>query len=96
MSGQFKIGEIVVGQNFTVTTKYNGMEAEIIGGLEFRRARTSHGKLERGSMYRVQWADGKITSQFPHELRRKKPPKREIDTVVAWSDCAWRPAGVPA
>jgi hypothetical protein len=96
MSEQFKVGEIVIGQNHVYHTHHNGMEAEIIGALEMRRCIRLGGVVEMKLAYEVRWADGDVLFQVPHTLRRKQPPKREIDTVVSWKNCAWQPTGVPA
>lgn len=89
----FKVGDIAVGQNFNIDVHRNGMVCTVVGPLEFREAANNHdGKVTTGLRYRVQWADGVVTVQEPHFLRRQAPPQREIDTVVSWSDCAWKPS----
>lgn len=78
MSGQFKVGEVLVGQNFIHMPSYNGMECVVLAGLQMRRG---FGMATReplfGQMYRVQWANGYISSQFPRNLRRKQSPAGE-------------------
>lgn len=96
MSGVFKVGEIVVGQNHVYDTEYNGMEGQIVEGLETRRWVTERGEHGKGFVYVVEWATGERCATEPKNIRRKPPHKREIDTVVSWDICAWRPVGVPA
>lgn len=91
MNPSFKIGAICIGQNFVQFPERNGMECEIIGELKERRGRGPTGKLFAALSYRVHWADGKVYAVRPRNLRLKKPPVREIDTVVSWETCAWRP-----
>lgn len=92
-NAQFKVGDICVGQNFTNAVARNGMECTIIGGLEWRTWQDG-GSSGVDMLYLVEWDDGEISGQPHYQLRRKQPPKREIDTVVAWGDCAWRPTAV--
>lgn len=96
MSAQFKVGDICVGQNLIYCPEINGMECTIVEGLEMRKWVLDNGEKGESLTYVVIWSDGERTAQAPHELRRKQPPKREIDTVVSWKNCAWQPAGVPA
>lgn len=81
----FKVGEIVVGQNITSQPEYNGMEAEIIGGLEPRRChRNATGEVLGTVMtYAVRWANGLVTAQEPHKLRRRKPPTTGEESIMA-------------
>lgn len=69
----FKVGDVCVGQNLTKDPAYNGVECVIIGALSLRNLRTTGWCLA----YRVEWVDGEITSQRQHELRLKKPPKKQ-------------------
>jgi hypothetical protein len=84
MSEQFKVGEVVIGQNFVFSTHRNGMEAEIIGGLSEREG-WDEVTLEyyASTCYEVLWADGRITIQEPHYLRRRKPPTTGEESVLA-------------
>lgn len=80
----FKVGEIVIGQNFILATSRNGMEAEIIGALEMRQwIIRDTGRMGESVAYKVRWADGEITSQEPPYLRRKKPPTTGEDAIMA-------------
>jgi hypothetical protein len=99
MSEQFKVGDIAVGIGFTTApnTNLNGMECEIIGPLQVRCVKLIPEGLDAYKLcYHVRWADGKETAAHPRNLRRKQPPKsaREIDTLVSWEDCAWKPMHV--
>lgn len=76
MNEQFKLKDICIGQHLHPKSKYNGAECEIIGGLEMRGFLRVHtGEYDEAVCYKVQWADGYVTSQYPHQLRRK-PPKQ--------------------
>lgn len=68
----FKVGEVLVGQNITKMPQYNGAECVVIEGLKKRR----HYCGEVFS-YKVQWADGFIICVWPGHLRRKQPPAGE-------------------
>jgi len=75
MSGQFKVGDICIGQNFIHHTEKNGMECEIIEKLAARLVYCRRtGEFEFGEHYGVRWADGEETYQEPSQLRRKQPP----------------------
>lgn len=99
----FKIGEILIGQNLIFETQCNGMECEIIGGLSLRRWENRATKeIGMSPLYLVRWADGIISAQAPHELRRRKPPpsdSHERTYMQKWRDMAGKapqPVGVPA
>ena len=91
---EFQVRDVVVGQNFLVSTHYNGMEGEIIGGLAMRIMGTRNGvpcEPHSGMRYRVRWANGDITAQKPQYLRKKKYDGNEI---VSWDECIWQPETV--
>lgn len=91
----FKIGEICVGHGLVIYPEYNGVECEIIlsirphSGINWRTGNASH-----GMHYQVKFSDGSIQNIREINLRRRRPPSREIDTVVSWSDCMWKPSEV--
>jgi hypothetical protein len=91
MNYVFKVGEICIGQNFLTNTECNGMEREIIGGLELREWMTPDGRKGMDMSYMVRWADGHECSQIGYNLRPKRPPKRAIDEVVSWETVGWMP-----
>jgi hypothetical protein len=87
MSAQFKVGDICVGQNFVVSKKRNGMECEVIGGLEWRRSINVTSLIERDILcYMVRWADGGETCQAPIFLRYKNPPATGEQSILALFD----------
>lgn len=96
MSEQFKVGEIAIIQNSINYPQLDGEEVEILAGLELREA-LIQGEVVKAECYLViligkLGPDGhSIFHSMPHQLRRKRPPRREIDTTVSWSECAWEP-----
>lgn len=86
-SEQFDIGEIAT----VVAVKYHpenvGHEVEIVDGLAWRQARNDRKVY---LCYRVRHQDGRVFLCEPHELRKKRPPREDLQ-VVRWSECPWRP-----
>jgi hypothetical protein len=83
MSEQFKVNEIVIGQNFIVDTQFNGMEAIIIGGLEMRPwSYEDTGESGESLAYEVEWENGEVTVQEPFTLRRKPPTTGEASVLA--------------
>jgi hypothetical protein len=81
MSKQFKVGTIVIGQNFIYKVECNGMEGEIDAPLAIRTAINPLGELETSLCYGVRWANGHIGWVSPPNLRRK-PPQQDL---TAWA-----------
>jgi ribosomal protein L21E len=88
----FKVGEIVILKCDPTFTdpgleKYDGEEGEVTGpyGIYF----FADGSSEL--CYKITMRDGEEVLCKPHELRRRPPKTREIDEVVSWGDCAWKP-----
>lgn len=74
----FKMGEIVIAQQFETFPEYNGQECTIIGELEPRILVKDDMTTEDGVwIYRVQFADGMRLGPRPHQLRRRPQPKVE-------------------
>lgn len=100
MTQQFKVGEICIGQYFVIDTELNGMECEIIGGLENAVGIDRLRRIHMGPAYLVRWANAEVSSVYPHNLRRK-PPKQSTDAwatemVKQVTKPAHQPEGVPA
>lgn len=79
-----KVGDICIGQNLVNRPSYNGVECEIIGGLELRNISyhsEEPNKFKRVG-YAVKWQDGSISSQTIHHLRRKSLPGSTADERV--------------
>ena len=74
---EFKLGEIVVGQNFVISTHKNGMEGTIIGPLAKCEAiEKGTGRTSTHYRYEVEWANGDTTYQRPKYLRKLPPPQK--------------------
>ena len=101
MSGQFKVGDVVVGRGFRINTKYNDMEGVVIEGLAGRSG-TNFTTLETwtSNCYIVKWKNGHTAQANPENLRLKRPPSTdESESHQAMLDCierAKRGAGVTA
>lgn len=95
MSKTFKVGDVAIIQNLLYWPELNGQEVEILRELEERAWRCDKSGYEGFSLcYVVLWPNGEITAQKPHELRLKKPPRREQDEVVSWESVGWMPMDV--
>ena len=77
MEGErFEVGEIAIGRNLVYDPACNGMECLILSPLisrtlcEWRSAQYVGLKL----CYKVRWANGEISHQQPHELRKRPQP----------------------
>ena len=86
---KFKVGEIVIGQNFIRQLYRNSAECEIIGGLQTRTSTiTGTTEVTIGMKYKVKWSDGTITCQ-PEMYLKKKPPEEasweEIQKSTGWN-----------
>lgn len=82
----YKVGEIVIGQNFQNSTHLNGVECQIVKGLDFAfdcYSLATGRNLGPSSFYEVQWPDGSIIPVRPQNLRRKQPPTGE-EKVLAF------------
>ena len=78
---KFNFHEIAVGQNFIKDIQWNGMECEIIGGLQEREAfYLMASEAHKVLSYKVKWMDGSISIQPEHNLKKKKPPQEQLKT----------------
>ena len=75
MSALFKVGEMVIGQNFVDYPEYNGEELQIVGMLAFRYGTDAiTGAHVKGFCYQVLDSQGVIFQCGAFNLRRRKPP----------------------
>lgn len=79
MKGQFKVGEVCIGQNFLPPLEYNGMECVIVEALAVVDCycAVTGDVLPAEPRYCVQWSNGKVWAVKPMYLRRKQPPAGE-------------------
>lgn len=91
MNDTFKIGDIAIIKMANQHDRYNGEECTIIGDLKVRSVRV-FGQTFRATCYRVA-IDGKEFMVMPQQLSRRPPHGRgDLDRVVPWSACPWRPS----
>ena len=90
-SQTFQVGEVVIF--IRPGSRFHGGECVIVSGLAVRSGYDPLIKANRTSLcYRVRHqGQTYVNRALPAWLRKKKPPAREIDRVVAWKDCAWHP-----
>ena len=102
MSETFKVGEIAI--YVRPGSPFYGREVEVLSGLLEAEDVVNDlliGEKVKcsGKVYRITdlypMTKGIMTS-LPEWLRKKKPPQREIDQLVSWDDCVWRPERVHA
>ena len=92
MNDAFKLGDIATIKLAHQHDQYNGEECTIIGNLKVREVR-AFGRIFKATCYRIA-IDGKEFVVLPQQLTRRTPsPGRgDMDRVVPWSDCPWRPS----
>lgn len=77
----FKVGEIAILQNSDYFTEYNGVECEILKGLNVHKIQ--HMDMMKKShrlSYFAQMADGMRLNAAPHQLRKKPLPDESKST----------------
>jgi hypothetical protein len=96
MSKQFKVGQICIGQGFSIDVQLNGMECEIISPLQYSHLRSRNTGESYGicAYHMVRWASGHEDPVRIFHLRPKRPPPRDIDEVVRWESVGWMPMDV--
>lgn len=92
----FKVGDVVIAQNFVEMPWRNGCEGVVIA---IKTNLPVVGSVTKNFAvlplaYRVEWSDGKITAQEPYQLRLKRPPSKDDFTAGDWELCPWRPERV--
>lgn len=72
----FSVGDLAVGQNARWDFTRNGMDCEVVLGLEVRPywRRDIGGEICMAPCYVVRWADGEISAALPDQLRRRPEP----------------------
>lgn len=81
----FKVGEVVIGQGFTISPEYNGMECTILEHLRYYDKvprRTRPNVYLSGWMHHVHWANGEHGREYPWNLRKRKQPDDNVDCDV--------------
>lgn len=97
MEGQFKVGEVLVGQHFVRDTYRNGQECTVIGKLKIRSwYMPKTGEIRSGVTYFVRWSDGHENCAWPEKLRRKQPPSGEQSILAMFKVSPPKRIGEPA
>lgn len=88
---KFKVGDIIIGQNFIFNLSYNGLEGEVIAAEKIRRTRKRNtNEIDNVLSYLILWSNNNMTAQKEFNLR-KKPPKEktstweEVEKISGWN-----------
>lgn len=91
---KFEIGEIAIGQNFTRSPEYNGLELKVVDNYGEHVCRGGVNGFPFGPIklmgYGVEDGDGEIFYVPSNRLRKKKPPEEltswdKIEEICGWS-----------
>ncbi len=95
MAEKFEIGEVAI--YVRPGSPHYGREVTVTSGLQTVGGGTDHITGEKVPKFLGYKIDGipPVKSEYmcarPEWLRKKKPPRREIDQIVSWEDCLWKP-----
>ena len=89
----FEIGQRVRSQNFSVYLRYENHDCVVVKGLGTQVGRDDNGDTEFvHENYQVEFADGQRINVGPTQLKLAKPLREDMDKVVRWKDCPWKPS----
>jgi hypothetical protein len=83
----FKIGDIAIGQNFTVDVECNGKECIVLSEYKTHVVHDDVHFLRPVEGYFVEWENGNRGVVEPHKLRKKY----DGDEITDWENCVWKP-----
>ena len=96
---KYKVGEILIGQNFVGSPRLNDMECEVLEYGDYIAAFNNGvpcARQEVKNRYLVRWADGRETTTKERLLRRKRNPQ-ELGSWEAIRELTnWNPSEVVA
>jgi hypothetical protein len=93
-SETFAVGEIAVLHGLVYATEWNGVECEIIDGLDTYVVRARPWDPSGTKFgFRVRAVDGKTGIVHPRNLRKKRPPRDDLK-IVRWDECPWQPESI--
>ena len=91
MNERFEVGEIAIAVGWSVVPQYNGEEVLVVRPLRVRAApHLRTGRMVTRPCYVVRCADGREFSPRPQSLKKKRPPREDLQ-IVRWADCPWQP-----
>jgi hypothetical protein len=91
MGEQLKVGDVVIGQHFTVNLECNGQEAVVISPVKLGIFNCADGSVGFFHACEILWADGCQEWQKPYRLHLRKPPASDANErmhVQKWRDMA--------
>lgn len=88
----FEIGQRVRSQNFTGYRQYENHDCYVVKELGTQVGHNDNGDTEfMPGSYQVKFADGQRINVGPTQLKLAKPLRGDMDKVVRWKDCPWKP-----
>ena len=93
LPSDLRVGDVAVWQNCTVNLWHNGVETTVIKGPGMLGYTDYDGTHRTEYGYHVQDSDGSIWFARPSNLRKKRPPREDLQ-LVRWDECPWQPENV--
>lgn len=96
MTDKFEINEIAI--YVRPGSQYFGCEVKILSDLTWFEDifDVLTGEINKGFRYEtdIKIRQDHFLTARPEWLKKKPRPRREIDQIVSWDDCLWRPKTV--